>query len=68
MSLVLQARSYRQEVILLAFSGPDLELALNMVLNLQRLSFEHFLLLGLDEANCLHAVAAVGNIGARMLL
>lgn len=47
----------------MAFSGPDLALALNMVLNLRKLSIDHFLLLGLEEASCLHAVAGVSDIG-----
>ncbi len=59
----MQARSHKGEVILVAFSEPELPLALNMVLNLRKLSFEHFLLLGLDEACCLHAAAVISDIG-----
>ena len=36
-----------------------------MALNLRKLSFDHFLLLGLDEACCLHAAAVISDIGAR---
>lgn len=60
----MQARSHKQEVILVAFSEPELPLALNMVLNLRKLTFEHFLLLGLAETSCLHAAAVISDIGA----
>ena len=62
---VAQARSHKGEVILVPFTEPELALALNMVLNLRKLSFDHFLLLGFDEACCLHAAAVISDIGAR---
>lgn len=64
-NLSAQARSHKGEVILVPFSEPELPLALNMVLNLRKLSFDHFLLLGLDEACCLHAAAVISDIGGR---
>ncbi|CAL8471215.1 g10757 [Coccomyxa elongata] len=59
----LQARSHKGEVILVPFTEPELALALNMVLNLRKLSFDHFLLLGFDKACCLHAAAVISDIG-----
>lgn len=65
---VAQARSHKGEIILVPFTEPELALALNMVLNLRKLSFDHFLLLGFDEACCLHAAAVISDVGARCSL
>ena len=47
------------------FRGKELGMALNMVLNLHRLSFEHFLLLALDESSCQLALKAFPGAGAQ---
>lgn len=47
------------------FRGKELGMALNMVLNLHRLSFEHFLLLALDESSCQLALKAFPEAGGR---
>ena len=62
---IMQARSHKQEIILVHFRGRELGMALNMVLNLHRLSFEHFLLLALDESSCQLALKAFPEAGGR---
>ena len=47
------------------FRGKELGMALNMVLNLHRLSFEHFLLLALDESSCQLALKAFPEAGGQ---
>ena len=59
----MQARSHKQEIILVHFRGKELGMALNMVLNLHRLSFEHYLLLTLDESSCQLALKAFPQAG-----
>ena len=64
---MLQARSHKKEVILVHFREREMGMALNMVLNLRKLTFEHFLLLTLDEASCQHALQAFPKAGEHAL-
>lgn len=47
------------------FREREIGMALNMVLNLRKLTFEHFLLLTLDEASCQHVLQAFPKAGER---
>ena len=60
----LQARSWLNESVLVPFRGHELALALNVALNLRKLSYDHTLLLALDQASCLRAAGAIPDIGA----
>ena len=62
-SCMLQARSHKKEVILVHFRDREIGMALNMVLNLRKLTFEHFILLTLDEASCQHVLKAFPKAG-----
>ena len=64
---MLQARSHKKEVILVHFRDREIGMALNMVLNLRKLTFEHFLLLSLDEASCQHVLKAFPKAGKHTL-
>lgn len=59
----MQARSHKKEVILVHFRDKEIGLALNMVLNLRKLTFEHFILLTLDESSCQHVMMAFPKAG-----
>ena len=45
------------------FRDKEVGMALNMVLNLRKLTFEHFILLTLDEASCQHVLKAFPKAG-----
>lgn len=60
-----QARSWLNETVLVPFRGHEMALALNVALNLRKLSYDHTLLLALDQASCLRAAGALPDIGAR---
>lgn len=49
--------------MLVPFGGPDLGLALNMVVNLRALSYDHVLLLGGSAHACRQAVFAIPDVG-----
>ncbi len=59
----VQARSWGNETVIVPFGGPDLGLALNMVVNLRALSYDHVLLLGASEDACRKAVVAIPDLG-----
>ncbi len=68
---MLQARSHKKEIILVHFRDKEVGLALNMVLNLRKLTFEHFLLLTLDEGSCeivMQAFPRAGELLAARLI
>ena len=53
------------------FRDREVGLALNMVLNLRKLTFEHFLLLTLDESSCeavMHAFPKAGEVFTALLI
>ena len=64
MRMFLQARSWLNETVIVPFLPQELALALNMALNLRTLSYDHTLLLSLDQGSCLKAVAAIPDLGA----
>jgi len=45
------------------FRDKEIGMALNMVLNLRKLTFEHFLLLTLDEISCQYVLKAFPKAG-----
>lgn len=59
----MQARSHKKEIILVHFRDKEIGMALNMVLNLRKLTFEHFLLLTLDESSCQLVLSAFPKAG-----
>lgn len=53
------------------FRDKEVGLALNMVLNLRKLTFEHFLLLTLDESSCetgMQAFPKAGEFSTALLI
>ena len=65
---MLQARSHKKEVILVHFRDREIGMALNMVLNLRKLTFEHFILLTLDEISCQNVLKAFPKAGEEYLM
>lgn len=63
----MQARSHKKEIILVHFRDKEIGMALNMILNLRKLTFEHFLLLTLDESSCQVVLRAFPKAGGHPL-
>ena len=62
----VQARSHKKEIILVHFREKEIGMALNMILNLRKLTFEHFILLTLDESSCQLVLSAFPKAGGRL--
>ena len=50
------------------FRDKEIGMALNMVLNLRKLTFEHFLLLTLDESSCQLVLSSFPKAGSQLLV